>query len=126
MAEIPDDEMIIVKVRDAKGQKLEHFNTVKKDQGIIEIKALHPEEKRWVLQSFKIPLKKLGFNKKSKQKEILKLLNTPYKIKNLKIRKYVTKIFDTYEGFRTDKKDFKTERFKRKRKTPEAKKSPRA
>ena len=88
--------------------------------------ALHPEENRWIIQSFKIPLKDLGFDKKSKQKDILKVLNEPYKIKNLKLKKYVTKIFDTYEGFKTDKKNFKTVRFKRKRKQPEARKSPRA
>ena len=125
MADIPDDEMIIIKIRDIKGQKLEQFKTVEKD-GVIEIRALHPEEKRWVIQSFKFPLQDLGFDKKTKQKEILKLLNQPFNITNPKIKKYLTKIFDTYEGFKTDKKNFKTIRFKRKRKTPEARKSPRA
>ena len=125
MSDVSDDEMIIVKIRDIKAQKLERFKTVEKD-GITEIRALHPEEKRWVIQSFKIPLLELGFDKKTKQKEILKLLNQPFKITNTKIKKYLTKIFDTYEGFKTDKKNFKTIRFKRKRKTPEARKSPRA
>ncbi|NHI93868.1 MAG: hypothetical protein EAX96_15375 [Candidatus Lokiarchaeota archaeon] len=125
MVDIPDEEMIIVKIRDIKGQKLEQFKTLEKD-GIVEIRALHPEEKRWVIQSFKIPLKELGFDKKTKQKEILNLLNQPFTITNSKIKKFIIKIFDTYEGFQTDKKNFKTKRFKRKRKTPEAKKSPRA
>ena len=125
MTDIPDEEMIIIKIRDIKGQKLERFKTVEKD-GVIEIRALHPEEKRWVIQSFKIPKAGLGFDKDSKQKEILKLLNQPFNIKNPKFKKYLTKIFDTYEGFKTDKKNFKTIRFKRKRKQPEARKSPRA
>lgn len=125
MTDIPDDEMIIVKVRDVKGQKLEQFRTTTDKSGIVQIRGLHHEEKRWVLQSFKIPLKLLGFTKKSKQKEIMDVLNSPFRIKNQNIRKYLIKILDNYEAIKTDRKNFKTKRFKRKKKSPEAKKSPR-
>ncbi len=126
MTDIPDDEMIIVKVRDIKGQKLDQLKTTTEKSGIVQIRALHPEEKRWVLQSFKIPLKALGFTKKSKQKEVLEILNSPFNVKDLNIKKYLLKILDNYEAFKTDRNNFKTKRFKRKKKSPEAKKSPRA
>jgi len=125
MTDIPDNEMIIVKVRDVKGQKLEQFRTTTEKSGIIQIRGLHHEEKRWVLQSFKVPLKSLGFTKKTKQSEILEVLNSPFRIKNQNIRKYLIKILDNYEAIQQDRKKFKTKRLKRKKKSPEAKKSPR-
>ena len=125
MTDIPDDDMIIVKVRDIKGQKLEQFKTVTEKSGIVQIRGLHHEEKRWVLQSFKIPLKSLGFTKKTNKMDILEVLNKPFKIANQDIKKYLIKILDNYEAIQTDRKKFKTKRFKRKKKSPEAKKSPR-
>jgi len=125
MSDIPDDEMIIVKVRDVKGQKLDQFRTTTEKSGIVQIRGMNKEEHRWVLQSFKIPLKSLGFTKKTKQMDILEVLNKPFRIKNQNIRKYLIKILDNYEAIQTDRKKFKTKRFKRKKKSPEAKKSPR-
>lgn len=122
------EKIVTVKIRDEKAQKLGQKKVqIDERTGVAQVRA-QTKEGSWVLASVQIPLSNLEIiNPKPSSSEVLERLNHPHAIQNKFLKKFLLKITDNYgeiEGVR-GKLNFKTHRFKKKKKQPEAKKSPR-
>ncbi|MHA1145953.1 MAG: hypothetical protein ACTSRW_14520 [Candidatus Helarchaeota archaeon] len=120
------EKIVSIKVRDEKAQKLGQTKlTIDEKAGVGQIRA-QTKEKGWVLSSVQIPLSRLELlNSKPSSDEVLERLNNPHPLKNKYLKKYLQKLTDTYgeiERIR-GKYNYKTHRYKRKKKQPEPKKS---
>ncbi|MHA1932919.1 MAG: hypothetical protein ACW96X_10285 [Promethearchaeota archaeon] len=112
-SKIPVYASIIIKP----GKKVLDIKIKKEPENILKVIAHEENQTGWFLHSVHIPLKNLGFNHGSKDKEIIEHLSEPYKIKNKLTKDYVEKILRKYLSILPEKKKhfFKTERFRKKK-----------
>ena len=112
-SEIPVYASIIVKP----GKKVSDIKIKKETENILKVIAHEENKTGWFLHSVHIPLKNLSLTHDSKDKEILKYLSEPNRIKNKFTKDYVEKILRKYLSILPEKKKhfFKTERFKKKK-----------
>jgi hypothetical protein len=111
---IPEYVTIIVRP----GKKLLDFKIKKEDANILKVIAHEKKKVGWFLHSVHIPLKNLGLSYEAKDREILKYLSEPTKIKSSKpTRLYIEDLLRKYLDILPGKKKhfFKTERFKKKK-----------
>lgn len=100
------------------GKKLLDIKIKKEVANILKIIAHDEKQTGWFLHSIHIPIKNLGLDPDSKNKEILEYLNEPNKITSSKpTREYLEDILRKYVGILPEKKKhyFKTERYKKKK-----------
>jgi hypothetical protein len=112
-SEIPVYASIIVKP----GKKVVDIKIKKESENILKVIAHEENKTGWFLHSVHIPLKNLNLTHDSKDKEIIKYLNEPNRIKNKLTKDYMEKILRKYLSVLPEKKKhfFKTERFKKKK-----------
>ena len=111
--QIPDYISIIVRP----GKKILGIKIKKETNNILRLIAHDEKVTGWFIHSFHIPLKNLGLNSDSKDKEILDYLTNPSKIPQKETREYVEDILRKYIEILPEKKKhyFKTKRFKKKK-----------
>lgn len=100
------------------GKKLMGIKVKKEVANILKIIAHEEKQAGWFVHSIHIPIKNLGLENDSKDKEILEYLTDPYKItSNKATREFIEDILRKYQGILPEKKKhfFKTERFKKKK-----------
>ena len=112
--DIPEYASIIVRP----GKKLLDIKIKKEGSNILKI--IGHEEKRtgYFLHSFHIPLKNLGLDSDTKNKDVMPYFDNPRKITRDKAtREFVEEMIRKYINILPDKKKhfFKTERFKKKK-----------
>ncbi|MHA1377663.1 MAG: hypothetical protein ACTSRG_04675 [Candidatus Helarchaeota archaeon] len=92
--------------------------------GYSQVRGKESKETGFVIQSFQLPLEYLGLNVDTERKKVVEVLNHPELIPHKKLSDFLKKIIDTYEEIKEErgKFEYKTKRFKRKRKTPQPKK----
>lgn len=92
--------------------------------GTKQVRGRTSKNTGYVIQSFELPLEYLGLTVNSDRKEVLEMLNNPDKIPHKKLSEFIKKIIDIYDEIKEERNKFqyKTKRFKRKRKVPEPKK----
>ena len=92
--------------------------------GYSQIKGKESKETGFVIQSFQVPLEYLGLTVDTDRKQVVEVLNNPEMVPHKKLGDFIRKIIDTYEDIKEERNKFeyKTKRFKRKRKTPQPKK----
>ncbi|MHA1382917.1 MAG: hypothetical protein ACTSR3_04065 [Candidatus Helarchaeota archaeon] len=91
--------------------------------GYSQVRGRESKETGFVIQSFRVPLEYLGLKVNSERKKVLNVLNNPELIPHKKLSEFVRKIIDTYEEIKEERNKFeyKTKRFKRKKKVPQPK-----
>lgn len=111
--QIPEYATIIVRP----GKKILGIKIKKETNNILRIIAHDEKVAGWFIHSFHIPLKNLGLNSDSKDKEILDYLTNPSKIPHKDTKNYVEDILRKYIEILPEKKKhyFKTKRFKKKK-----------
>ncbi|TFF69187.1 MAG: hypothetical protein EU516_00750 [Promethearchaeota archaeon] len=111
--QIPDYITIIVRP----GKKILGIKIKKETNNILRVIAHDEKVAGWFIHSFHIPLKNLGLNSDSKDKEILDYLIYPSKIPQKETKEYVEDILRKYIEILPEKKKhyFKTKRFKKKK-----------
>ena len=100
------------------GKKLTGIKVKKEVANILKVIAHEEKQTGWFVHSIHIPLKNLGLEIGSKDKEILEYLIDPYKITSSKPTKaFLEVVLRKYEGILPEKKKhfFKTERFRKKK-----------
>ncbi|MFX1488815.1 MAG: hypothetical protein ACFFBI_06695 [Promethearchaeota archaeon] len=111
---IPEYASIIIKP----GKKVIDIKIRKEDAYILKVIAHEENQSGWFVHSVHIPIRNLGLEENSKDKEILEYLNEPHKITSSKpTRDYLEDILRKYINILPEKKKhfFKTERFKKKK-----------
>ena len=111
---IPEYASIIIKP----GKKVIDIKIKKEDANILKVIAHEEKQSGWFVHSVHIPIRNLGLEENSKDKEILEYLNEPSKITSSKpTREYLEDVIRKYQGILPEKKKhfFKTERFKKKK-----------
>ena len=111
---IPEYASIVIRP----GKKIIDLKIKKEAANILKI-IVHEEKKTgWFLHSVHIPIKNLGIEPNSKNKEILSYLTEPHRITSSKpTRAFLEDILRKYIDILPEKKKhyFKTERFKKKK-----------
>ncbi|MFX1279965.1 MAG: hypothetical protein ACFFA3_11150 [Promethearchaeota archaeon] len=112
-SKIPEYASIIIKP----GKKVLDVKIKKEEENILKVIAHEENKTGWFLHSVHIPLKNLGLDHSTKDKEILDYLSNPTKIKNKSTKEYIENILRKYLDILPEKKKhfFKTERYKKKK-----------
>ncbi|KKK46451.1 hypothetical protein LCGC14_0575000 [marine sediment metagenome] len=111
---IPEYASIIIRP----GKKIIDLKIKKEVANILKILAHEEKKTGWFLHSVHIPIKNLGLEPNSKNKEILSYLTEPNRITSSKpTRAFLEDILRKYIDILPEKKKhyFKTERFKKKK-----------
>ncbi|MFW9866966.1 MAG: hypothetical protein ACFFEN_12800 [Candidatus Thorarchaeota archaeon] len=111
---IPEYASIIIKP----GKKVIDIKLKKEDANILKVIAHEEKQSGWFVHSVHIPIRNLGLEENSKDKEILEYLNEPHKITSSKqTKEYLEDVLRKYQSILPEKKKhfFKTERFKKKK-----------
>jgi hypothetical protein len=111
---IPEYASIIIRP----GKKVIDIKIKKENANILKVIAHEEKQSGWFVHSVHIPIRNLGLEENSKDKEILEYLTEPHKITSSKpTREYLEDILRKYQGILPEKKKhfFKTERFKKKK-----------
>jgi len=111
---IPEYASIVIRP----GKKIIDLKIKKEVANILKIIAHEEKKTGWFLHSVHIPIKNLGIEPNSKNKEILLYLTEPHRITSSKpTRAYLEDILRKYIEILPEKKKhyFKTERFKKKK-----------
>jgi hypothetical protein len=100
------------------------------NNGIIEVRTHSKKEstsmsgtvkkkETWKTTEYRIPLFKLGLTSDANKSQILEVLNNPGRVANKDVADILKKLRDEYDGIKpmnfTEKYDFKTERFKKRK-----------
>lgn len=111
---IPEYASIVIRP----GKKIIDLKIKKEAANILKITAHEEKKTGWFLHSVHIPIKNLGIEPNSKNKEILSYLTEPHRITSSKpTRAFLEDILRKYIDILPEKKKhyFKTERFKKKK-----------
>ena len=121
-----DEELNFITIRIRNSKKMTDLKETEFDSkiGYSQLKGKESKETGFVIQSFQVPLEYLGLTVDTDRKQVVEVLNNPEMIPHKKLGEFIRKIIDTYEDIKEERNKFeyKTKRFKRKRKTPQPKK----